>query len=75
MLCVSVSAASPAHDSPRKMVMQTTCKDKDLFANIGFYAAFLFFLQLSGTLFHLWCMLRRVFAVQSGESSKLVNRK
>jgi hypothetical protein len=24
------------------MVMQTTCKDKDLFANIGFYAAFLF---------------------------------
>jgi len=56
------------------MVMQTTCKDKDLFANIGFYAAFLFFLQFSGALFHLWWRLSWVFAVQSGESSKLVNR-
>jgi len=47
--CGVVFMQEPAHDSSRTMVMQTTCKDKDLFANIGFYAAFLFFLQLSGT--------------------------
>ena len=38
--CGVVFMQEPAHDSPRKMVMQTTCKDKDLFANIGFMPLF-----------------------------------